>query len=109
MVPLREEIADFSSYTNEILNNVNHIEMAGEVKRAYCGYCKKNRSVVEKAIKQLRMITVLFSIVSSYSVIIIFVVLLMGAQSIIRDDDSRCFIQFNHLCTKNVWPNKFDW
>lgn len=83
VVQLREEIADFSSYTNEILNNVNHIEMAGEVKRAYSGYCKKNRSVVEKAIKQLRMITVLFSIVSSYSVIIIFVVLLMGAQRVL--------------------------
>lgn len=84
VVPLREEVAIFSSYTNEVLNNVTNIEMAGEVKRTFNGYCKKNRSVVEKAIKQLRMITVLLSIVSSYSVIIIFTVLIMGAQKVLE-------------------------
>lgn len=84
VVPLREEVANFASYTNEVLNNVNNIEMSGEVKRAYEGYCKKNRSVVEKSIKQLRMITILLSIVSSYSVIIMFVVLIMGAQRVLE-------------------------
>lgn len=80
--PLREEVAVFSSYTNEVLNNVTNIEMCGTEKKVYTNYCNKNQGIVKKTLQQLRMVTFLRSIISSYSVCALFAVMIIGAKEV---------------------------
>lgn len=86
--PLREEVAFFSSYTNEVLNNIINIEMNGNAKKVYKEYCEKNHSIVNQTLKQLKMVTFLKSIISSYSVFGLFIVMIIGAYAVINEEIS---------------------
>lgn len=86
--PLRDDVAQFSSYTNETLNNIINIEMCGNSKKIYMDYCQKNNGIVKKTLLQLRMVTFLRSVISSYSVCGMFVVMLIGAHEAITGNMS---------------------
>ena len=86
--PLREDVAMFAAYTNEIVNNVISVEMCGNGDRVYENYCEKNRKIVDKTLKQLRMVTLLRSIISSYNICGIFVVMFVGAGEVLKGNMS---------------------
>ena len=81
--PFREEVAMFSSYTNEVLNNIINIEMCGIKEKVNENYCEKNKKIVKKTMQQLKLITILKSIISSYSICSLFVIMMIGAGEVL--------------------------
>ena len=86
--PLRDKVGKFSTFTNESLNNIINIEMTGASKSFFKAYSKKNRDIIKDAIKQLRLITTIQSVISSYSICSLFIVMIIGAQEVIKGNMS---------------------
>lgn len=83
--PFREEVAMFSSYTNEVLNNIINVEMCGIKEKVNENYCEKNKKIVKKTLQQLKLITILKSIISSYSICSLFVIMMIGAGEVLAN------------------------
>ena len=83
--PFREEVAMFSSYTNEVLNNIINVEMCGIKEKVNENYCEKNKKIVKKTLQQLKLITILKSIISSYSISSLFVIMMIGAGEVLAN------------------------
>lgn len=84
MTALRSEIADLSSVTNEMLNNITSIQMADLKELEKKRFDKKNINVIQKYISQMKKITVTQLIGMTFNVLGIFIVLCVGANEVLK-------------------------
>ncbi len=82
MYKLRNEVGILSSYTSEILNNVNNIQVSGYKKLVLENYNVKNKNVITYSINQIRTISFTQLVGASFNVLGIFVVLIIGAYRV---------------------------
>lgn len=81
---LREKMGVFSTFTNEALNNIINIEMIGAAQSVKQKYSMGYRHIIKESISQVRAITLLREIMSSYNVIGLFIVIVLGSREVIK-------------------------
>lgn len=84
MIALRTEMGELSSVTNEALNNMPVIQMAGLEELEKQRFDLKNKNVIRKFISQMKRITISQLIGMLFNVLGIFVVLGAGAYEVLN-------------------------
>lgn len=79
METLREKICELSGFTDESINNMLNIQVSGFSDYMQKKYSEKNRNVIQGFMQQMKWISIMRSVGSTFNILAILSVLVMGA------------------------------